>query len=44
METTKAEVAAVAAVQNDEVGAELIQLHESQLALIGGGAGDILFG
>jgi hypothetical protein len=43
MELIKAELVAVSAVI-ETVDAELIQLNELQLALVGGGSGDVIFG
>jgi hypothetical protein len=43
MEMIKAELVAVGEVI-ETVDAELIQLNELQLALVGGGSGDVIFG
>jgi hypothetical protein len=43
MEMIKAELGAVSEVV-ETVDAELVQLNELQLALVGGGHGDVIFG
>ena len=44
MEITKNEVLAIQEVLNDKLGSQVLELSDLQLALAGGGHGDILLG
>jgi hypothetical protein len=44
MEFTKTEIAILELIESDVAGEDIKQLQEFQLALIGGGVGEVIFG